>query len=169
MHDNSRNSYDPIATLLSAQAVSNQPNSLFAAVTSACQDCFGFRFLTVLKNLDDGRHIQRLHSSELDYPIGALKPMGGTAWGQLVLDRGQCWIGNGAEDIIWAFPDADLILSKGCKACACAPVLWNGRTLGVLSLNGEKDQYSDTDMSQMQAIAQTLAPALIVELNPDFY
>jgi len=150
-----------LSTLLTAQTQSDQPNALFKAVQTACATRFGFQFLTVLKNLPDTGNVMRMHSSESDYPIGALKPMGLTAWGALVLDAGQSWLGNSRADVLWAFPDADLILSKGCEACACAPVMWAGRCVGVLSLNAARDAYTPADMPEMTLIAQTLAPALI--------
>jgi hypothetical protein len=147
--------------LLTAQTLTNQPHTLFRAVEKACDTRFGFHFMTVLKNLPGTGNVMRVHSSETDYPIGALKPMGLTEWGKVVLDAGQSWLGNSAEDVRWAFPDAELILSKGCEACACAPVIWAGNCLGVLSLNAERDQYTAEDMTEMSLIAQCLAPALI--------
>ncbi|OCX63799.1 hypothetical protein BFP70_11935 [Thioclava sp. SK-1] len=150
-----------LAALLTAQAQANQPQTVFRAVQDACAERFGFRFLTVLKDLPGTGNVMRMHSSEPDYPIGALKPMGLTDWGRVVLDGGQPWLGNSREDVLWAFPDAELILSKGCEACACAPVLWAGRCVGVLSLNAERDAYCTDDMHDMTLIAQTLAPALI--------
>lgn len=150
-----------LAALLRAQAGLNQPHTLFRAVQDACETRFGFRFLTVLKNLPGTGNVMRMHSSEADYPTGVLKPMGLTEWGRLVLDGGQSWLGNSRRDVLWAFPDAELILSKGCEACACAPVIWAGRCVGVLSLNAARDSYRPEDMAEMTLIAQTLAPALI--------
>lgn len=150
-----------LAALLHAQTRLNQPHSLFQAVQDTCEARFGYRFLTVLKNLPGTGNVMRMHSSEPDYPTGALKPMGLTEWGRLVLDEGRTWLGNSREDVLWAFPDAELILSKGCEACACAPVLWAGRCVGVLSLNAPRDSYAPGDMPEMTLIAQALAPALI--------
>lgn len=150
-----------LSMLLSAQRLPDQPGTLYEAVQAACEMRFGFRFLTVLKNLPGTGNVLRVHSSERDYPIGALKPMGWTAWGEVVLDAGQSWLGNSRADILWAFPDAALILSKGCEACACAPVIWAGRCVGVLSLNDARDAYTPEDMAEIALIAQTLAPALI--------
>ncbi len=148
-------------TLL-AQADGNQPEALFQAAEAACRDLFGFRFLTILKNLPGTGNVMRMHSSTAgDYPVGALKPMGNTPWGKIVLDGGESWLGNSREDVLWAFPDAELILSKGCEACACAPVRWKGETVGVLSLNAERDAYSTEDLQYMTLIAQALVPALI--------
>ncbi|MCA1298790.1 GAF domain-containing protein [Stappia indica] len=150
-----------LAALLSAQARYDQPHTLFRAVEDACKARFGFRFLTVLKNLPGTGNVMRMHSSASDYPVGALKPMGLTEWGKIVLEGGQSWLGNSREDVLWAFPDAELILSKGCEACACAPVIWAGRCVGVLSLNAERDAYGREDLAEMTLVAQTLAPALI--------
>ena len=150
-----------LAALLRAQAQFNQPHTLYRAVEDLCRERFGFRFLTVLKNLPGTGNVMRMHSSESDYPTGALKPMGLTEWGKVVLDGGKSWLGNSREDVLWAFPDAELILSKGCEACACAPVIWAGRCVGVLSLNAERDTYKPDQMADMTLIAQTLAPALI--------
>lgn len=154
--------------LLNAQTAPGQPETLFEAVENECAGRFGFHFLTILKALPDPRHVQRMHSSSpQDYVIGALKPMGGTPWGRLVLEDGLPWLGNSREEVLWAFPDAELILSKGCEACACAPVLWDGRVLGVLSLNAARNSYAQSDLTEMTLIAQTLAPALLNRAVPN--
>ncbi len=141
--------------------VTAQMQADFARVTQNCKEQFGFRFLTILKVLPDSVNVLRVHSSSPDdYLIGALKPMGGTPWGKLVIDGRQVWLGNGANEVLWAFPDARLILSKGCEACACAPVVANGQTIGVLSLNAALDAYSTDDLHGMSRVAQQLIPAL---------
>ncbi|WP_297340013.1 GAF domain-containing protein [Pseudophaeobacter sp.] len=141
--------------------ITAQMQDVFAQVTQTCETQFGFRFLTILKILPDPVNVLRVHSSSPDdYQIGALKPMGGTHWGKLVIDGGQTWLGNGADEVLWAFPDAQLILSKGCKACACAPVISEGKTVGVLSLNASLDAYTAEDLLEMSRIAQHLIPAL---------
>lgn len=134
---------------------------LFEQVTQSCEQRFGFHFLTILKILPDPVNVLRVHSSSPhDYPTGVLKPMGGTPWGKVVIDGGQPWLGNGPQEVLWAFPDAQLILSKGCEACACAPVIAEGRTLGVLSLNAARDAYTTKDLQEMCEIASQLIPAL---------
>jgi len=151
-----------LRALLATQTMPGQPEALFKAVERICAELFGYLFLTILKNLPDTDNVLRVHSSSPDdYLVGALKPMGGTPWGKVVLDGGNPWLGNSRDEVLWAFPDAELILSKGCEACACAPVVWDGQALGVLSLNAARDSYSIDDLEQMTQIAQTLAPALI--------
>ena len=140
--------------------ITPQMRAVFAQTTQTCARRFGFRFLTILKVLPDPVNVLRVHSSSPDdYPIGALKPMRGTPWGKRVIEGGQTWLGNGADEVLWAFPDAQLILSKGCEACACAPVRVAGTTVAVLSVNAERDAYTTQDMSEMSRIAQDLIPA----------
>ena len=135
--------------------------ALFAQVTQTCEQRFGFHFLTILKILPDPVNVLRVHSSSPhDYPTGVLKPMGGTPWGKVVIDAGQPWLGNGPDEVLWAFPDAQLILSKVCEACACAPVFAAGQTIGVLSLNAERNAYSVEDLQDMCTVASQLIPAL---------
>ncbi len=140
---------------------SEAAKAVFDDVTRTCKTRFGFRFLTILKTLPDPVNIMRVHSSSPeDYVVGALKPMGRTPWAKVVIDGGQTWLGNGADEVLWAFPDAQLILSKGCEACACAPVIAGGKTIGILSLNAALDAYTSDDLQDMSQIAQKLIPAL---------
>lgn len=151
-----------LETLLKVQSANGQPKPLFQTAEDLCCDLFGFHFLTILKTLPGTSNVLRVHSSSPDdYPVGALKPMGGTPWGKVVIDSGETWLGNSRDEVLWAFPDAELILSKGCEACACAPVRWNGKTQGILSLNAARDSYSIDDLAKMSQIAQTLLPALL--------
>ncbi len=134
----------------------------YQLVEEICRRSFGFRLLTVLRRIPgETRDVLRAYSSnDLDYPAGARKPMEPTAWGQLVLTGGQGWWGEGEAAIRWAFPDAGLMLKLGLGSCLCAPVLVAGRTLGVLSLNGETGAYRPEDIGPLGVIAQTLAGPL---------
>lgn len=145
---------------LRAAAAPDQPAALFDCVRSVCDETFGFRLMTILRHLPASGEIARLYSSHPGaYPPGGRKPMGPTPWGRIVLEQGHSWLGNGAEDIRWAFPDADRILSLGCDACACAPVVRAGRTLGVISLSDRRDSYAAADLDALAVLAQTLLPA----------
>ncbi|MFK7995846.1 MAG: hypothetical protein AB8B87_17045 [Granulosicoccus sp.] len=92
--------------------------------------------------------------------------MGVTLWGKVVLDGDQPGHGNSCEEVLSAFPDAQLILSNGCEACACATVLWDGQAPGDLSLIAARHCYTSDDLSSMSLIAQTLAPALLIPVSP---
>lgn len=139
--------------------ISSAPS--FEEVQSISEKLFGFKLFTVLKNMPETGEIQRIYSSNLkDYPLGGRKPMGPTPWGKVVLEDSRSWLGNGRPDIIWAFPDSELIFSLGCESCACAPVVKNGKTIAVLSLCDVVDHYDDEDLKIMCYLASLLVGAV---------
>lgn len=136
----------------------------YALIEDLCRRAFGFRLFTVLAFHPEAGEVRRIYSSQpAAYPVGGRKKMGPTPWGELVLDRGQAWLGNGAEDIRWAFPDAEQILALGCEACACAPITADGRIIGVLSISDAADSYSIGDVQALSALAGLLADPLMAE------
>lgn len=143
--------------------------STYALVDQICQRAFGHEFITVLSYRQGAAEVQRVYSSNLhDYPIGMRKPMGVTEWGKIVLEGGQSWFCDAEETIHWAFPDAEKILSLGCQAMLCVPILDpQQRTIGVLSLNGAPGAYKPADLSPLAVIAQTLLPILQQETAED--
>ncbi|MCR4265568.1 GAF domain-containing protein [Nitratireductor sp. ZSWI3] len=150
-----------ITRILRLQAQDNQPMRMFRAVEEACRDRFGFRLLTVLAYDPQRNDTWRAYSSDpQNYPRRARKPMGVTQWGQRVLHERKSWFGNGPEDIRWAYPDADLILSLGCEATANAPIVWNGRTLGALSINGSGEAYRPQMLGELELLASLLVAAM---------
>nr|WP_319483085.1 GAF domain-containing protein [uncultured Cohaesibacter sp.] len=139
------------------------PPMSFDLAKDICRKAFGFRLFTILLNDSKSGEIMRLYSSnEADYPPGGRKPMGPTPWGDIVLKRGICWLGDGEEEIRWAFPDADRILSLGCHSCACAPIIHEQQVVGVLSLSDDKGHYSADDLAGIAAIARLLAPLVLL-------
>ena len=137
----------------------------FQMVEEICRRSFGFRLLTVLRRIPgETRDVLRVHSSNpTEYPCSTRKPMERTAWAKVVLAGGQGWWGEGEAAIRWAFPDADLMLKLGLGSCLCAPVLADGRTIAVLSLNGEAGAYRPDDLAPLGAIAQLLKAELSVK------
>lgn len=133
----------------------------FELVEELSRKAYGFKLFTVLKNRPETGEIQRVYTSNpKDYPVGGRKPMGPTPWGSVVLDGGKAWVGNGAEDVLWAFPDAQLILSLGCESCACAPILKDGKTIGILSLNDGLNHYKLEDLQPLTLLASLLVDAV---------
>lgn len=133
----------------------------FATVEDLCRKAFGFRLFTILANDPGAGEICRIYSSNpADYPPGGRKPMGRTPWGEGVLRRGRAWLGDGEDALRWAFPDAALILSLGCEACACAPVRQGDRVIGVLSLCDVRGSYAAEDLNGLGALAQLLVAPL---------
>ena len=148
--------------IAAAQAAAGQPEVLFAAFDRLCADAVGHRLFTLLAWDAAGNDVERIYSSRpAEYPLLGRKAMGSTAWGARVLKGRETWIGSTAEDIRWAFPDHELILSLGCEACINAPVRWNGTVLGAVSVLGPAGAYDEADLVGLDLASQALAPAFI--------
>ncbi|TWG98914.1 hypothetical protein L598_001700000070 [Mesorhizobium sp. J18] len=144
------------------QASNGQPEALFSAFDSYCADTLGHRLFTLLAWAPETNDVERLYSSRpTEYPLLGRKVMGPTPWGAVVLKGGKTWIGRTADDIRWAFPDHELIASLGCAACINAPVLWDGKVLGVISVLGPENAYDEADLAGLAAIAPLLVPGFL--------
>lgn len=133
----------------------------YKLVAELCRRSFGFRLLTVLQHCPGKADVMRTYSTNPEaYPIGMPKPMGPTPWGRVVLEQGLGWHGEGEAAVRWAFPDAEKILSLGCESCLCVPVLHEGQTLAVLSLNDVGGAYRVEDLDPLSVLAQLLTGPL---------
>ena len=142
-----------------------QPRPLFEAFDRLCAERVGHSLFTILAWAPASNDVQRLHSSRpAEYRLLGRKAMGPTAWGERVLKRGETWIGRNADDIRWAFPDHELIAGLGCAACINAPVRWDGRVLGVVSVLGPEAAYDEADLRGLDAIAPLLVPGFLASI-----
>lgn len=148
--------------LATAQAEAGQPQALFEAFDALCQESVGHILFTLLAWDAPSGEVERIYSSRpVEYPLKGRKPMGPTEWGAKVLKGRETWMGEGADDIRWAFPDRELILSLGCEACLNAPVRWNGDVLGVVSVLGPAGSYNEVDLAGLDQLAAMLAPGFL--------
>ena len=165
MADTDTGRFDPAAALVrlgEAQARPNQPGPLFTAFDAICAEAVGHRLFTLLAWRPETGEVARVHSSRpSEYPLRARKPMGPTKWGAQVLHQGRPWLGRSAADIEWAFPDHALIASLGCASCLSAPVLWDGRVLGLAAVLDRADAYVPADLDGLCGIAPLLAPGFL--------
>lgn len=154
---------DPLYQLALAAGLPGQPEALYRAADEALQQRFGHRLFTLLAFHPESGEVERLYSSRPDaYPLAGRKMMGPTPWGELVLHRGEAYLGRTADDIRWAFPDHSLIASLGLGCILNRPIAWNGRVLGVLSLLKEGEQgYDEADLAAAAPYAALLLPALL--------
>jgi hypothetical protein len=131
----------------------------FDTVAEICKKAYGYRLFTILRWCRDTGEIERIYTSNAaDYPLGGRKPMGPTPWGAVVLTGGRAWVGNGRDTIQWAFPDSVLMAELGCDGCACAPVLINGETVGLISMADAEGRYTSADLDGLSALASLLVP-----------
>lgn len=150
-----------------ALAEPGQPRRIFEALEQVTGETLGHRLFTVLAWRPEAGEVERLHTSRpAEYPLLGRKAMGPTAWGDVVLKGGGSWFGRSADDIVWAFPDHRLILSLGCESCLNAPVVYDGRVLGVVSVLDAAGRYDEADLAALEPLAQLLAPAFLADNRP---
>ncbi|MDQ0314951.1 GAF domain-containing protein [Amorphus orientalis] len=157
--------YDPLVLserLADALATPGQPVPTFQTADQIAAEYLGHRLFTILAFRAEAGEVERIYSSRpAEYPLLGRKKMGPTPWGDVVLKGGKPWFGASADDIRWAFPDHELILSLGCETILNAPVRFDGRTLGVISVLDAPQAYDASDLALVQFLAPALVPALL--------
>jgi len=139
----------------------NQPQTIFQAVDGYLQKQVGHKLLTYL--LRDGQEVVRLYSSVPDaYPVDGRKPMGPTAWGQQVLERGEIFLGRDRAAMTWAFFDHDLLFSLGLGSVISVPVCYGGKVLGAISLCASEHYYAEEHVDAAVMAASLLVPAFLM-------
>lgn len=138
----------------------NGPDALFEVVDRALGELVGHKLFTILYVSPDAQEVIRMYSNQPEaYPVSGAKKMGPTPWGDLVITRGQPYIGNDADDIKWAFFDHELIATLGCESVLNVPVVIEGTTVGTLNLLHEAGWYRDTHIQLSTPFAYLLASA----------
>lgn len=159
---------DWAAALSRACAEPGQPLAAYRAFDRLCAQAFGHRLFTLLAWQAGAEEVERVYSSRpAEYPPSARKRMGPTPWGARVLREGRPWLGSGAGDMRWAFPDHELIASLGCADCLNAPVLWNGTVLGAINVLDREGSYALPDLEALESVAGLLVgPFLAARSRP---
>jgi hypothetical protein len=149
-------------TLAAAQADPDQPATLFRAIDNVLFDTIGHTLFTILRYDAATHHSARIYSNmPKPYPTSANKPQPDGQWADIVLARGEVYIGSTPYDLRTVFADYELIASLGCESVMNVPVRWQGRTLATLNLLHKRAWYRDEHIPVAQAIAQFALPALL--------
>lgn len=150
---------DDHLALGTALACARQPAEVYLAVQKVLAQRVGFGLFTLLIRTPDGQEVSRVHSTDpVSYPLAGRKRMGPTPWGDLVLERQQCFLARDAEGIRWAFPDHALITSLGLASAINVPLVAMGQVLGTINLLDGAGRYTEDDV----AVARTVAPYLVL-------
>lgn len=157
---------DPLPALCraaAALAMPNQPDAFLGALQGAMAEAIGHRLFTVMRHDPDAGRNRRVHSSDpAAYPVSGFKPVAWDhPWARRLLVEGLPWIGNGAADIAWAYPDHEKIAGMGLAGAMNLPVRWNGRTLGAVNLLHDAGHYTDADAVTGAVFAALAVPALL--------
>lgn len=152
-------------SLGTALAQAAAPADLYRAVERLLAQRVGFGLFTLLVVTPDGRQVRRVYSSNpAAYPVGGLKPMGATPWGDLVMRRRECFVGRDADAIRWAFPDHELIASLGLASVINVPIVALGQVLGTLNVLDKAAHYTDSDLPTVQGVAPYLVAPFLREI-----
>jgi len=95
------------------------------------------------------------------YPVSGRKPKQGTPWGEQVLDRGEIFVANSADEVRAAFADYELIFSLGIGAVMNVPIRFRGRSLGTMNICSEAGWFIDADHTPGRLLASLLVPPLL--------
>jgi len=145
--------------LCQALAAARQPDDVYRAVARVLAQRVGFGLFTLLVRTPDGQEVSRVYSTNPQaYPLAGRKRMGPTPWGELVLERRQCYLTHDAEGIRWAFPDHELIASLGLASAINVPLVAMDQVLGTINLLDAAGRYTDGDV----ATVRTVAPYLVL-------
>jgi hypothetical protein len=120
----------------------------------------GHRLFTILRV--DGDEVERLYSNRPDEePVGGRKPMGSTPWGDLVLKRGEPFLGTDMNGIQWAFSNHEDIAARGMGSVINVPVVYDGETIGTMNLLDAIHRYRPEDVAKVRRLSPLLIPAIM--------
>ncbi|MEZ5739837.1 MAG: GAF domain-containing protein [Burkholderiaceae bacterium] len=152
---------DALARLAGAVASLSSSDAIWTEADHVLNDVIGHRLFTVLAYSGDSSLVTRVYSNQpIAYPVSGTKAMGPTPWGQRLLVQGQPYIGHSADDIRWAFPDHELILSLGLESTLNLPLRHRGRVLGTLNLLDAADHYREAHLPAGLIAAALLGPVM---------
>lgn len=149
-----------LIALARCAAAESDPAAIFRAAEAASAALIGHRLFTTLFVVDGGAEVERVHSSDpVAYPLTGRKKMGPTPWGDHVLKQGRTWLGNGMDDIRWAFFDHELIARLGCAACINIPVRDGGEVVGTLNILNAENSFTPQDVATAEVLGAFLPGA----------
>lgn len=152
--------------LETALAQAGHPADVYRAVEKVLAERPGFGLFTLLIRTPDGEQVRRVYSSNPQaYPLDGCKRMGPTPWGDLVLERHQCFLGRDAQAIRWAFPDHELIASLGLASVINVPLVAMGQVLGTINLLDAEGRYDEGDVALARGVAHFLVAPFLRELE----
>lgn len=153
---------DALRGLVEAQADDPSLAEFLGVASQTAHDLIGHRLFTILVVDGSAMEVERIYSNRPDaYPVGGRKSLVDTAWGRLVLEGGQPYIGRNADDIREHFADHDVILGLGLEAILNVPIRLGGTTIGTMNLLNTAEFYGETHVPSGQLIAGVIAGRLV--------
>lgn len=145
--------------------MSGNEAGILRKVEDAIREEVGFRLFTVLAFREEGRQMERIHSSHpREYPVGGRKDVSRDVakdWLDACLVAQEPFFGPTKADVERIFKDADLIASLGCGAIINAPVLHGGTTVAALNVLDAEGAYTSDDVEKVVGIARRFTPEIL--------
>jgi GAF domain-containing protein len=136
-----------------AAAAEAQPEASFAALFRLVQDHVGAVLFTVMTHDHHTGCAGRIWSSHpVEYPVGGMKPLDGSHWSSVVIDRRKTFVANSIAEISEVFGDWELIRSLGCESCINIPVVIAGQVLGTLNCLDRAGHYTPERVAAAEAL-----------------
>lgn len=127
-------------------------------IEQAVKEEVGFKLFTILAFRDDGRQMERLHSSHpREYPVGGRKDVSSDVaadWLDVCLVSQKPYFGPTRTEVERIFKDAALITSLGCGSIINAPVLRANTTVAALNVLDAEGAYTEQDVEKVLDIAR---------------
>lgn len=135
----------------------------FHRIARESQPTVGYLLFTVTWFDAVAMEVRRVYSSNpLAYPVGGRKAKRDTAWGRHVLIDGRSLICEGDEAIARMFDDHRAIRGLGLHSAINAPVLSEGKCVGVLNFLMAGDKVSPRQVHGACEFA--MRPAVVAAL-----
>ena len=143
---------------VTAAAQPDQPETLYQVLEQALAGVCGHKLFTLMILHQQTGEAERVYSSQPEaYPVAGRKQMVDTPWFRQVIGTRSHYLGLTENDIRWAFPDHELIISLGCGSILNLLVVYNGTVLGSANLLHEEHYYRHQDILDALPFVQLLA------------
>lgn len=155
-----------LSQVAAALAAPDQPETAYRAVDRATAGLVGHKLFTLMVYDARERAVGRVYSSNPGaYPVGGRKPYTASSLFDGLIIEQQPVVLRTADDIKRAFVDHTLIASLGCDSGIFLPVVYDGRTLGVLNLAHQANWYDDGHVTVLAPFAALLTAPLLLALG----
>ena len=106
--------------------------------------------------------LTRLWSSDpVSYPVGGTKHKAPARWTEVLLVRGEDFIGEGEAAIAEAFDDHARIAALGLLAVINLPIAAAGRVVATFNLLGQRPGWNATDIARARCLAALATPSIL--------
>lgn len=139
-----------------------EKSAIWRKADRAFNQLIGHQLFTALYYNRATGEVERLYSSNpVIYPVGGTKKMEQTPWGRHVLEKGEIFLGNGSQDMRWAFPDFDILKGMGLGSALNIPITLQGKSFGTINLLHKTGHFEQDHKYFATILAAFLVPLFL--------